>query len=363
MKKKFTLVMGILLLLTICGCSAQSDSSPSALASETESAAAESSNEVQQASQDVFAMDTYMTVTAYGDAAQDAVDKAVAEIESLDALLSTGVESSEIAQINANGESTVSSDTAYLIERSLELYESTDGVFNIAIYPIMKAWGFADQNFRVPSEDELKELLKLADASKINYDKDKNTISFNLDGMMIDLGGIAKGYTSTKIMDIFRECGVESGMVNLGGNAQVYGYKTDGSEWRVAIESPDEEGGSGGILGVLSTHDKAVITSGGYERYFEQDGVTYHHIIDPETGSPANNGLISVSIVTADGTLADGLSTSLYIMGKDKAIEYWKAHSDEFDMILETDDHKLFISEGISDSFSTEMEMEIVKKG
>ena len=116
-------------------------------------------------------------------------------------------------------------------------------------------------------------------------------------------------------MDIFKENGITSGLVNLGGNVQALGTKTDGSNWRVAVQSPDD---TEDYLGVLSIRDKAVITSGGYERYFEQDGVTYHHIIDPKTGYPAENGLVSVTIVSSDGTLADGLSTLLFIMGRRK---------------------------------------------
>ena len=152
---------------------------------------------------------------------------------------------------------------------------------------------------------------------------------------------------------------VEAEMLPQQGNAQVFGTKPDGSLWRVAVQSPDSEDE---YLGVLETKDKAIITSGGYERYFEKDGVTYHHIIDPSTGYPADNGLISVTIVSADGTLADGLSTSLFVMGKDKATDYWKAHSDEFDMILLTDDEKLYVSEGIKDSFTSDREFEIVEK-
>ena len=176
---------------------------------------------------------------------------------------------------------------------------------------------------------------------------------------IVNNGGIAKGYTSSRIMDIYREKGVTSGLVNLGGNAQVFGTKPDGSLWRVAVQSPDSEDE---YLGVLEAKDKAIITSGGYERYFEKDGVTYHHIIDPATGYPAENGLVSVTIVSTDGTLADGLSTSLFVMGKDKAVDYWKAHSDEFDMILLTDDEKLYVSEGIKDSFTSDREVEIIKK-
>ena len=212
---------------------------------------------------------------------------------------------------------------------------------------------------QVPDADTLKATLELVDPSLIDYDKETSTVSFKKDGVQIDLGGIAKGYTSSRIMDIYKEKGVTSGLVNLGGNAQVFGTKPDGSLWRVAVQSPDSEDE---YLGVLETKDKAIITSGGYERYFEKDGVTYHHIIDSSTGYPADNGLISVTIVSADGTLADGLSTSLFVMGKDKATDYWKAHSDEFDMILLTDDEKLYVSEGIKDSFTSDREFEIVEK-
>ena len=313
----------------------------------------------EEASKDIFAMDTYMTVTAYGAKAQEAVDEAEAEIQRLDELLSTGKEESEIAQLNQNKSATLSEDAGYLVERALELNKETDGAFDIAIYPVMEAWGFPTQNYQVPTADTLESLLKLADASQIIYDENSRKISFGREGMKIDLGGIAKGYTSSRIMDIYKENNISSGLVNLGGNVQALGTKPDGSKWRVAVQSPDD---TEDYLGILSIEDKAVITSGGYERYFEQDGKTYHHIIDPKTGYPAENGLTSVTVVSEDGTLADVLSTSLFIMGKDKAIEFWRAHSDEFDIIMLTDEGKLYVTEGIQDDFSTEMEMEIIEK-
>lgn len=313
----------------------------------------------EEASKDIFAMDTYMTVTAYGAKAQEAVDEAEAEIQRLDELLSTGNEESEIAQLNQNKSATLSEDAGYLVERALELNKETDGAFDIAIYPVMEAWGFPTQNYQVPTADTLESLLKLADASQIIYDEDSRKISFGQEGMKIDLGGIAKGYTSSRIMDIYKENNISSGLVNLGGNVQALGMKPDGSKWRVAVQSPDD---TEDYLGILSVEDKAVITSGGYERYFEQDGKTYHHIIDPKTGYPAENGLTSVTVVSEDGTLADGLSTSLFIMGKEEAIEFWKAHSEEFDIIMMTDEGKLYVTEGIQDDFSTEMEMEIIEK-
>ena len=367
MKKIIRTIMISATIAILTACSGRNVSMETEVSSEVSSENVVTSSELTsenasddaEAVRDVFAMDTYMTVKAYGSNGDAAVDAAVDEINRLDALLSTGKKDSEIGQINANNGGQLSEDGAVLMERSLELYKSTNGAFDVAIYPVMKAWGFTDGNYQVPDADTLKATLELADPSLIDCDKEISTVRFKKDGVQIDLGGIAKGYTSSRIMDIYKEKGVTSGLVNLGGNAQVFGTKPDGSLWRVAVQSPDSEDE---YLGVLETKDKAIITSGGYERYFEKDGVTYHHIIDPSTGYPADNGLISVTIVSADGTLADGLSTSLFVMGKDKATDYWKAHSDEFDMILLTDDEKLYVSEGIKDSFTSDREFEIVEK-
>lgn len=367
MKKIIRTIMISTTIAILTACSGRNVSMETEVSSEVSSENVVTSSELTsenasddaEAVRDVFAMDTYMTVKAYGSNGDAAVDAAVDEINRLDALLSTGKKDSEIGQINANNGGQLSEDGAVLMERSLELYKSTNGAFDVAIYPVMKAWGFTDGNYQVPDADTLKATLELVNPSLIDYDKETSTVSFKKDGVQIDLGGIAKGYTSSRIMDIYKEKGVTSGLVNLGGNAQVFGTKPDGSLWRVAVQSPDSEDE---YLGVLETKDKAIITSGGYERYFEKDGVTYHHIIDPSTGYPADNGLISVTIVSADGTLADGRSTSLFVMGKDKATNYWKAHSDEFDMILLTDDEKLYVSEGIKDSFTSDREFEIVEK-
>lgn len=310
-------------------------------------------------SRDIFAMDTYMTLTAYGKNAKKALDEAVDEINNIEQLVSTGIDSSEVSQINKNGKGSVSETTGYLIKRSKEIYDSTNGVFDITIYPIMQAWGFPTENYCVPGKKELKKLRGLMGADHVLYDEKKQEVTLNKEGMKIDLGGIAKGYTSSKVMDIFKENGISSAVISLGGNVQTLNGKPDGSDWRVAVENPAD---TGSYIGVLSIKDKAVITSGGYERYFKQDGKTYHHIIDPANGYPANNGLTSVTIVSDDGTLADGLSTSLFIMGPEKAQKYWKEHSDEFDTILVKDDGSILVSEGIADYFTSESDFTIIKK-
>lgn len=321
---------------------------------------ADAASEEEPVSKEFFAMDTYMTVSAYGQQAGEATEKAEEAVYRLDEMLSTGNAQSEIAKLNENGKATLSQESGALVEKGLELYQETGGKFDIAIYPVMEAWGFTDENYQVPLEVRLQDLLSLTDASQIRYDARKGTVSFQQKGMKIDLGGIAKGYTSAKIMEIYEEHGISSGLVSLGGNVQVLGRKPDGNKWNVAIQSPES---TEDYIGVLKAEDTAIITSGGYERNFEKDGILYHHIIDPETGYPAESGLKSVTIVSEDGTLADALSTALFIMGKEQATAFWKARSDQFDAIFMTSDDKLYVTEGIAEDFSSEgYETEIIKK-
>lgn len=360
MKKRkllIALLCGALVCLPLAGCNNKNGASgkDSSVQSEVSEDAGEqnSSDSSQEYTSDVFAMDTYMTLTAYGENAQEAVEAGIAEIQRLDDLLSTGKDTSEVAQINANGGGVLSEDTDYLVKRALDIYQSTNGAFDISIYPVMQLWGFTTGNFVVPSESDLAAKLALVDAGKIILSEENGQTSISLpEGMEIDLGGIAKGYTSGRVMDVMKSYGIKSAVINLGGNAHVLGNKTDGSQWKVGIQDPEDENG---YLGGVSVTDKAIITSGGYERYFvdKDTGVKYHHIIDPKTGYSANNGLISVTIVSADSTLADGLSTSLFVLGTEDAITYCEEHcaEDGFDAIMEDEDGKLYITDGIYDDF------------
>ena len=345
MKKRkllIALLCGALVCLPLAGCNNKNGTSgtDSSVQSEVSEDAGEqnSSDSSQEYTGDVFAMDTYMTLTAYGKNAQEAVEAGIAEIQRLDNLLSTGKETSEVAQINANGGGVLSEDTAYLVKRALDIYQSTNGAFDISIYPVMQLWGFTTGNFAVPSKSDLAAKLALVDAGKITLSEENGQTSIRLpEGMEIDLGGIAKGYTSGRVMDVMKSYGIKSAVINLGGNAHVLGNKTDGSQWKVGIQDPEDENG---YLGGVSFVD-------------EDTGVKYHHIIDPKTGYSANNGLISVTIVSADSTLADGLSTSLFVLGTQDAITYCEKHcaEDGFDAIMEDEDGKLYITDGIYDDF------------
>lgn len=350
MKYKLRLILAsaVVASMLLTGCGTASNTKNTGSASETQTTNSTTASSTQPVSQEIFAMDTYMTVTAYGDNAQKGVTDAVAEIQRLDNLLSIGKEDSEISKLNKSGSAALSDDTAVMVAKALDLYNSTGGAFDITVLPLMELWGFTTQEYYVPTEDEIQSALQRVGADKLTWDESTKTLTLG-DKQEIDLGGIAKGFTSSRIMEIFKKDGVTCGMVSLGGNVHLLGTKQDGSAWRVGIQDPNN---TDDMLGVLEANDCAVITSGAYERNFEKDGVTYHHIIDPATGKPSNSGLTSVTIVSKDGTLADGLSTSLFVMGKDKAIAYWKQHADEFDTILVDKDRNVYITEGIAGNFS-----------
>lgn len=304
---------------------------------------------------ELFAMDTVMSFTAYGKNCEKAVEAAVQEVQRLDALLSTGDASSEISGLNRTGGGEISEDTAELFKRGMDIYEKTDGLFDFTIYPLMELWGFPSKEYHVPTKEELKGVLPLVDASKVSFTEDEAHLG---EGQQVDFGGIAKGYTSARVMEIYQEYGVSSGIVSLGGNVQVYGEKPDGSLWRIGIRDP--EGGPEDMVAVLEAEDCAVVTSGGYERYFEEDGNTYIHILNPKTGYPAEGDLVSVTVVSEDGTLADALSTSLYIMGMEDAVSYWKRYRDDFEMILITKNGVIYATEGISGQIQSRREIQII---
>lgn len=343
----------IILIIMLVGCSNENEANTSKTTSTT------TVNDTIPASKEFFAMATYMEVDAYGDNGEKAVAKAEKEVNKLDSILSTGKSTSEIRKLNKNKKQVVSADTMSLIKESVKISKETNSAFNPTIYPLMELWGFTTKNYYVPKDNEIKTLLNHMDIDNIKIDERKNEVSFKDSNMKIDLGAIAKGYTSSKIIDIFKENNIKNGMVTLGGNVQVLGKKLDGSLWKVGIQNPI---GEDEYLGVLQTSDKAVITSGGYERNFTKNGKTYHHILDPSNGYPANNGLTSVTIISSYGTLADALSTSLFVMGKDKAIDFYKKSNYNFDFILYTSDNKLIISDGIKDIFSSDLDIKVVNK-
>lgn len=292
----------------------------------------------------VFAMDTVMDLTIYG-GTQETLDTACQKINRLEALLSTTNEKSEIFTLNHTGTATLSPESAELLCRGLELSRETEGALALSIYPIVRAWGFTTGDYQVPGEETIAALLSHVDDSAISL---KGYTAALPEGMEIDLGSIAKGYTGDLITGYFAETGITSALLNLGGNVQALGTKPDGSLWRVGVRDPRGED----YLGALEIADCAVVTSGGYERYFtDQQGNLYWHIMDPSTGKPAHSGLFSVTIVGQEGVRCDALSTALFIKGEAGAIEFWRTHGD-FEMLLVTEDGRLLITPELNKVFT-----------
>lgn len=291
-----------------------------------------------------FAMDTAMDFTVYGDAAL--LDEAETLIGSLEEQVSVTDEHSDIYAIDHTGSGSLSGNAAELMEQALELCRRTGGALDISVYPIVRAWGFTTGSYQVPDEETIQSLLPLVDYTQIQYDAATGVVTLP-EGMEIDLGSVAKGYAGQLVAQMLRGNGVESALLNFGGNVQTVGAKPDGSPWQIGIKDPQGED----AMMVLSVEDQAVVTSGGYERYFEQDGQTYWHIMDPSTGHPADSGLISVTIVGDEGVVCDGLSTALFVMGLEKAADLW-AQSCDFEAVFVTASGEVYITEGLRDRFA-----------
>lgn len=291
-----------------------------------------------------FAMDTAMDFTVYGDAAL--LDEAETLIGSLEEQVSVTDEHSDIYAIDHTGSGSLSGNAAELMEQALELCRRTGGALDISVYPIVRAWGFTTGSYQVPDEETIQSLLPLVDYTQIQYDAATGVVTLP-EGMEIDLGSVAKGYAGQLAAQMLREHGVQSALLNLGGNVQTVGTKPDGSPWQIGIKDPQGED----AMMVLSVEDQAVVTSGGYERYFEQDGQTYWHIMDPSTGHPADSGLLSVTIVGKQGIICDGLSSSLFVMGLEKAADLW-AQSGDFEAVFVTASGEVYITEGLQDRFA-----------
>lgn len=299
-----------------------------------------------EAATELFAMDTYISMTAYGTDAEGALTEASNEIRKIEQLLSVTNPDSDIHAVNHSGGQPVmvSRETAEIVSFALQMAEETNGALEPTVYPVLTAWGFTTDENRVPADGEVRSLLE-----SVGYDRvysEGNSICLE-DGMMLDLGAVGKGYAGDMAVQVLRNHGITSALLDIGGNIQAIGSKEDGSDWRLGLRDPFSDG----TLGVLEISDRAVITSGNYERYFiGEDGRRYGHIIDPATGYPVENDLASVTVIAEEGRLCDALSTALFVIGVDRAVDYWRHHQD-FDMILVTEAAEIYLTEGVADVF------------
>lgn len=303
----------------------------------------------------VFAMDTVMSLQVWGRDGDPVLQDLEKNIWDMEARLSVTREGSALWNLNRDGEVTLSEAEAEMLRTVLDINQKSGGVLDPCLYPVTSLWGFTTGQYRVPGENEISRELSRTGAQNVHLDG--NTVTLE-PGAEMDLGAAVKGWAGQVCADrLAEEKDIVCGLLYLGGNIQTYGTKVDGSDWRIGIQDPFSSA-TAGVLNVQGTC--SVVTSGGYQRFFEEDGLRYCHIIDPATGHPAESGLASVTIVARDGLLADCLSTTLYILGLEKAGDYWRENGG-FEAVFITDEGRIYATEGLKDALSG-CEFEVIAK-
>lgn len=285
-----------------------------------------------------FSLDTVITLTAYGKHAESGLSAAQSRIEEIHALLNAYSEDSDIGRINSapsGMEVKVSEETFSLLCRAKTFSEMTDGAFDFTLKPLSDLWGIGTEQAHVPAQEEIEEALSKTGWQFVLLDESQTGVTLQKEGMGLDLGGIAKGYASEEAVRVLKENGVENACLDLGGNIAVMGERPLGLFERIqqgkrslpfTVGLQEPQGTRGEIFQKLTLQeDGFVVTSGDYERYFEENGIRYHHIFDPRTGYPANGDIHSVTVLAKDATTADALSTAFFVLGRE-ADGLWKEH-------------------------------------
>ncbi len=289
---------------------------------------------------ELFAMDTLININIKGRLANKASIETENEIKRLNYELGVNEEGA-LSSYNKGGEK--SEELSSIIEKSIEISRETDGAFDISIYPVLKLWGFTQDSYSVPSYESLMSVGENTGWEKINENN-----------LPIDLGACAKGYGADRIKEILSKNRVSSALISLGGTVLCYGQ----SEAKIAVKNPFGDG----VCAIIKCKDEVVSTSGDYERFFEEGQVRYGHIIDPSTFYPATTNIKSATVLSESGFYSDALSTALFVMGENKAKEFYKNTSLEFGFLLITDDKRIIATENIDIyQYDDSYELEIVK--
>lgn len=302
----------------------------------------------------VFAMNTSMTLTAYGKKAEDGLRAAEGVIQSIQNMCDPDLPTSYTYAINhAEGQNVVvSAQVAKMLTTADTVYKQSGGALDLSIYPLVKRWGFEDGKYYLPSEEEVYAARAMLCFDQMILTSFPATggyaVSFPA-GAQITFAAVAKGCASENAVDAMRQAGVKSGIVSLGSNIQTLGNKPDGSLWTVGIQDPNN---LSTYLGVINVGETAVVTSAAYQcRFNASNGRVYHHILSPVTGYSVNNNLLAVTVICEDGTMADALSTALFVMGESRALNYWRTYGG-FELILVTNDDRIVCTKGLIDNFT-----------
>ena len=275
---------------------------------------------------------------------------AFARLHEIEATLTVNKEGSQIDAVNAAAGKEavkVGPEAVAILSKGLHYAEISDGAFDPSVGPLVKLWGIGTDHARLPSQAEIDKALSLIGWKNVVLDAAAGTVYLKRPGMALDLGSATKGFAADEVADILKAKGVTSGIVDLGGNILVIGSKRDGSPWRIGLQDPEKERGS--YMGIASLVDKTMVTSGIYERYFDLDGVRYHHILDTKTGYPVQNGLTSVTVIAEKSFDADGVTTMLFALGREKGMAL--AARLGLSVIMLDADHRVYMTPGVSKFF------------
>lgn len=305
--------------------------------------------------QQEFKMDTIMNLKAYGSKGEGAIKKAYNRIDEIEQMASAQIATSDVSKINDNAGKEyvkVHPEIITMLETAVKYSKLSEGAFDITVGPLIKLWGIGTENERIPAESEIKETLKLIGYKNISINEKDSTVMLLKEGMSIDLGGIAKGFAADEVVKIFKESGIKSALINLGGSSMyTLGLKPDKTLWSIAIQHPRKDK-NGNYAGIIKMSDQALSTSGDYERFFIRDGKRYHHILNPFTGYPADAGVMSDTIVISGDNphgnmLADILTKVTFVSGTDKGLKIIDG-LDGVECLAITTDNKIYQSTGWS---------------
>ncbi len=302
---------------------------------------------------------TVCSINAYDDGSEKLYTAIFNRLEEIDDDFNVNKSQSEISLINSNAGIApvkVSEDVYYVVKTALQFSGLTKGAFDPTIGPVVALWGINTDHARIPEKNEIEQALRFVDYTKVILDDKGQTVYLTEKGMSIDLGGIAKGYACDEVVKILKHNKVKRAVVDLGGNVYVWGTKKDGSRWKVGVRNPESNAADPALA--LSLYNSTVVTSGVYERYFIQDGIRFHHIINPEDGYPCQNDLLSLTVVCESSIIADALSTSLFLLGQDKGFEFVEklSQTNEFDFVPDviyiSKEHEVVASSNLRNSLT-----------
>jgi len=318
---------------------------------------------IEPVSQNKYLLGTIVTITLYDNPKQEIFDEIFTAIEDIETKMTiNNTTSSEIIEVNQQAGIApvkVSKDTFEVIKAGLAYSELSKGKFDITVGPLVKLWEIGFDDAHVPKASEIEETLPLINYKNVEIDENNLTVKLTQPHMMIDLGGIAKGYAADVAASILKKHGNKQAIINLGGNVYAYGEKANKADWKIGVQNPLSTRGE--YLGIASVKNKTVVTSGTYERYFEQDGVIYHHILDPQTGYPVENNLLSVTIITDSSMAADALSTISFALGVEEGLKLIES-IEGTEALYVTKDKELYLTSGFLDHFElTDESFTIVK--